>query len=79
MRLPKFEVYQAANSQWAWRLKSANGEIVAQGETYKTKAGALRGVKAVTRLADIAGIFCDSRKPKSESRQTFRAATLSRQ
>jgi uncharacterized protein YegP (UPF0339 family) len=34
---------------YRWRLKSRNGEIVASGESYETKAGAKKGVQAVQR------------------------------
>ncbi len=46
----KFEVYPSG-SQWRFRLKSANGEIVANGEAYTTKSGAKEGCEAVQRAA----------------------------
>ena len=51
MRQARYEVYQDASGEWRWRLKSANGEIVASGEGYKRKQGALSGVKAHRRAA----------------------------
>jgi len=36
---------------YRWRLNSRNGEIVASGEAYETKAGAKKGVAAVQRAA----------------------------
>ena len=33
------------NGQFYWHLKSANGEIVAQGEGYKRRAGVLKVAK----------------------------------
>ena len=36
---------------WRWRLKSANGEIVASGEAYTRRQDALRGVEAHRRAA----------------------------
>lgn len=65
MKATKFQIYQAANGLWAWRLKAGNGEIVAHGETYQTRAGALRGVKTVIRAASVAVIVCDPYKPAS--------------
>ena len=44
----KFEIYKSG-SQFRWRLKAANGEIVASGEAYKTRSGAKDGVEAVKR------------------------------
>jgi len=34
----KFEIYKSG-TQYRWRLKAANGEIVASGEAYKTRSG----------------------------------------
>ena len=34
---------KAKGSSWRWRLIAANGEIVASGEAYASKANALRG------------------------------------
>ena len=41
-----FEVFRSKN-QWYFRLKAANGEIIADSEGYKTKQGALKGVASV--------------------------------
>lgn len=55
MSLPKYEVYCSASGDWRWRLKSANGEIVASGEAsgeaYTRRQDALRGVEAHRRAA----------------------------
>jgi len=47
----KFEIYKDRKGEFRFRLKSRNGEIVAQGESYPTKAHAKRGVEAVQRAA----------------------------
>lgn len=52
----KFEVYQDKSSEYRFRLKAANGEIVAVGESYPTKDGAHRGVDAVKRAAAEASV-----------------------
>ena len=39
------EVYQDALHEWRWRVKSANGEIVAEGESYTRKTDAVRGAR----------------------------------
>ncbi len=51
----QFEVYPSG-SQWRFRLKSSNGEIVASGEAYMTKDGAKDGCGAVQRAAAGASI-----------------------
>jgi uncharacterized protein len=52
----KFEIYTDAKGEFRFRLKAGNGEIVAQGESYKTKSGVINGVDAVKRAAAEAEI-----------------------
>jgi uncharacterized protein YegP (UPF0339 family) len=47
----KFELYTDKTGQFRFRLKSSNGEIIAVGEAYKTKAAAQNGIKAVQSTA----------------------------
>ncbi len=51
----KFEVYKSG-TQYRFRLKASNGEIVASGEAYETKSGAHDGCEAVRRAAAAATI-----------------------
>lgn len=53
--MAKFEVYQSGNG-YRWRLKAGNGEVVATGEEYTTKDGAIKGCEAATRAASTAEI-----------------------
>ena len=39
------EVYMDEAGEWRWRVKAANGEIVAQGESYTREHDALRGLE----------------------------------
>lgn len=52
----KFEVYQDKGGKYRFRLKAGNGEVVAVGEAYETKAGAKDGREAVQRAAAGASI-----------------------
>ena len=52
----KFEVYKDASGGYRFRLKAANGEIVATGESYTTRSGAHDGCEAVKRAAAAATI-----------------------
>ena len=46
----KFEIYQDNAKEYRWRLKAANGEILATaGEGYKAKADAQRGIDLVKK------------------------------
>jgi len=48
----KFEIYQSeSNKEYYWRLKSANGEIIAVSEGYKEEAGARNGIEAIKEIA----------------------------
>ena len=55
--IAKFELYKGNDAQYRWRLKSANGQIIATGgEGYTTKGGAANGIAAVKRDAPDAVI-----------------------
>jgi uncharacterized protein YegP (UPF0339 family) len=47
----KFEVYEDRGGKYRFRLKASNGQVVAVGEAYETKAAALKGCEAVQRAA----------------------------
>ena len=48
----KFEVYQDKAGKYRWSLKARNGQVVASGQGYDTKAAAIRGTQAVQRAAE---------------------------
>jgi uncharacterized protein len=52
----KFEVYEDRSGKYRFRLKASNGQVVAVGEAYETKAAALKGCEAVQRAAEGASI-----------------------
>ena len=47
----KFEIYTDSRGEFRFRLKAGNGEVVATGESYKTRDGVIKGVDAVKRAA----------------------------
>ena len=49
---PKFEVYIDKAGEFRFRLKAKNGEIIATGEGYKSKAGCLNGIESIRKNAD---------------------------
>ncbi|MFI9101507.1 YegP family protein [Streptomyces fildesensis] len=51
-----FEVYQDKADKWRFRLKAGNGEIIAVGEAYESKSGAMNGVDSVKRNAGDASV-----------------------
>ena len=39
----KFEIYEGKDGKFRFRLKAGNGEVVANGQGYSSKAGAKKG------------------------------------
>ena len=55
-RVPKIETFKDEAGEFRWRLKAANGAIVAQGESHPTRSKARRAAKGVIRAAAAASI-----------------------
>ena len=47
----KFVLTRTATGQFRFDLRSSNGRVLASGETYKTKAAALNGIKSIRKSA----------------------------
>jgi len=47
----KFEVYKDKKGEFRFRLKAANGEVIANGEAFKTKAACMNGIRSIKRNA----------------------------
>lgn len=47
----KFEIYEDKSGKFRFRLKAANGQVVAQGQGYETRKAAVAGTEAVQRAA----------------------------
>jgi uncharacterized protein YegP (UPF0339 family) len=47
----KFELYQDKGGDYRFRLKAANGEVIASGQGYTSKSGAMNGIDSVRRNA----------------------------
>jgi uncharacterized protein YegP (UPF0339 family) len=52
----KFEIFVDRKKQYRFRLKATNGEIIAVGESYETKAACLKGIRSIQKNAPIAEI-----------------------
>jgi hypothetical protein len=53
---PKFEIYKDTAEKFRFRLKAANGEIIAVGEAYESEDGCKNGIESVKTNAPIAEI-----------------------
>lgn len=52
----KFEWYKDKAGKFRFRLKAANGEIIAQGEAYNSKESCLGGIESVKKNAATAEV-----------------------
>jgi uncharacterized protein YegP (UPF0339 family) len=53
----KFEVYQDKAGKYRFRLKASNGQVVATGEAYETKAAAKKGCESVVKASTGAPVL----------------------
>ena len=56
---PKFEIYADKRGEFRFRLKAANGEIIAVGEGYKAKASCKNGINSIIKNAPEADIVIE--------------------
>jgi uncharacterized protein len=54
---PVFEWYKDKAGKYRFRLKGANGEIIAVGESYASKEGCVGGIESVKKNAAMAKII----------------------
>ena len=52
----KFELYKGRSGGFRIRLKASNGQIIASGQTYSSKASALKGIESIKKNAPSAAI-----------------------
>ena len=52
----KFELYKDRAGKFRFRLKAGNGEVIAVGESYNSKAAAKNGIASIKRNAAKAPI-----------------------
>ena len=53
---PKYEVYLDKAGEYRFRLKARNGEIIAVGEGYKSKASCMNGIESIKKNAPEAPV-----------------------
>ena len=52
----KFEVYKDKTNKFRFRSKAGNGEVIAVGEAYESKAGCLNGIESIRKNAPDATV-----------------------
>lgn len=50
--MDNIEVFQSEDSQWRFRIKGNNGEIVASSESYSVESSAHRGARTLKRILE---------------------------
>ena len=56
---PKFEIYADKRGEFRFRLKAANGQIIAVGEGYKAKASCKNGIASIVKNAPDAPVVIE--------------------
>lgn len=56
----KYEVYKDKRGEYRFRLKAGNGEIIAVGESYKSKQGVMEAIESIrtnasSQVMDLTG------------------------
>ena len=64
-----YELKSAANEQFMFNLKAANGEIILTSELYKSKDGALNGIESVRTNSPLDAQF--ERKQSTSGKPYF--------
>jgi uncharacterized protein YegP (UPF0339 family) len=52
----KLELYKDTSGKFRFRLKASNGQVIAVGEAYETKANAVKGIESVRKNAGDATV-----------------------
>ena len=63
----KFFVYKDKKGEFRFRLKATNGEIIATGESYPSKAAVIKGIASIKKSAPVAEIE-DATVEKAEAK-----------
>ncbi len=53
---PKFEIYEDKGGEFRFRLKAANGQVIAASEGYKAMASCKNGIESVVKNAPEAEV-----------------------
>ena len=73
---PVFEIFKDKAGEFRFRLKAANGEIIAAGEGYTSKEGCLNGIKSIKKNAPKAKIVEVDDKVKEGKAERRRGSDL---
>ena len=73
----KFELYQDKAGKYRFRLKASNGQVIAVGEAYESKAAAENGIASVQENAASPDLMSAAGLPSGRSNAVFCRVALS--
>ena len=53
MRMGKFVLFQDKRKEWRFNLQASNGKVISTSEGYKSKSGALNGMRSILKTMRI--------------------------
>ena len=65
----KFVVFLDKAKKFRFRLLATNGEIIAQGEAYESKASCLNGIKSIQKNAPTAVLVDETLKKETDDKK----------
>ena len=71
----KFEIYHDKAKKFRFRLVAPNGEIIAVGEAYESRASCLNGIRSIQKNAPIAAVIDKTIKKEPAKKETEGKAT----
>ncbi|MCL2472300.1 MAG: YegP family protein [Treponema sp.] len=70
----KFVIFSDKAKKFRFRLVAPNGEIIATGESYESKASCLNGIKSIQKNAPIAAIIDETIKKEPAAKEPAKKA-----
>ena len=70
----KFTIFKDKKGEFRFRLKAANGEIIATGESYPDKASLKKGIASIKKNAPVAEIEDETVEKAAEKKPAAKAA-----
>ena len=71
----KFVIFHDKAKKFRFRLVAPNGEIIAVGEAYETKASCMNGIKSIQKNASIAAIVDETEKKEPPAKDPAKKTT----
>jgi uncharacterized protein YegP (UPF0339 family) len=70
----KFTVFKDKKGEFRFRLLATNGQTIATGESYPTKAACLKGIASIQKNAPVAAIEEEAGEKKAAEKKAAKPA-----